>query len=40
MSEVEKGGDERFGNARVVYPIVTVGVDGNKDMYASKPVMR
>jgi hypothetical protein len=40
VSEVEKGGDERVANARVVYPIVAVGVDGNKDKYASKPVMR
>jgi hypothetical protein len=31
-SEVEKGGDERVGDTRVVYAIVAAGVDGDEGL--------
>ena len=29
-SEVEKGGDKRVSDARVVYAVVAAGIDGNE----------
>ena len=31
-SEVEERGDERVRDARVVYPVVAVGVDGDEGL--------